>query len=75
MTKETYENITFSDIEKGDVIQMKRPGQRRFGNRIAIATSWDHDVVGRVFGDLRPTGKVIAELVDSNNQFRRIVIK
>tara|TARA_R110000744_G_scaffold201078_3_gene320215 strand:+ start:1072 stop:1299 length:228 start_codon:yes stop_codon:yes gene_type:complete len=75
MTKETYETITFFQIEKGDVIQMKQPGKARFSNRIAIATSWNHDVVGRVFEDLRPTGKIIAESTDSKNQFRRIHIK
>lgn len=75
MTTEIFQDITFSDIQKGDVIQMKRPSQSRFGKRIAIASAWDHEVAGRVFGGMRATDKLIVESIDANNHFRRITVK
>jgi len=75
MNTEAYEDINFYDIEIGDVVQMKRPGQSRFNKRIAIAKTWDHEYMGRVFEGLRRTDKVIAERLDTRNQLRRITIK
>jgi hypothetical protein len=75
MNTETYENITFFEIENGDVIQMKRPGRSRFSKRIAIAKSWDHDIVGRVYEGLRSNDRMLIESLDSKNEFRRIVLK
>lgn len=75
MTTETYENITFFNIEKGDVIQMKRPGQSRFSKRIAIAQAYDHDIVGRVYEGMWRKDRMLIESLDSQNEFRRIILK
>jgi hypothetical protein len=75
MSTETYETITFLEIEKGDVIQMKRPGQSRFSKRIAIAKAWDHDITGRVYEGLWRKDRMLIESLDSMNEFRRIILK
>jgi len=75
MTSETYEDITFFDIEKGDVIQMKRPGQSRFSKRMAIAKAWDHHILGRVYEGMWRKDRMLIESLDAHNEFRRITIK
>jgi hypothetical protein len=75
MNTETYETITFSDIEKGDVIQMKRPGQSRFSKRVAVVSAWDHHITGRVYEGMRPKDGMFIESMDGHNEFRRIILK
>jgi hypothetical protein len=75
MATKTYQDISFFDIQKGDVVQMKRAGQNRFGKRIAVASIWNHEFAGRVLEGLSAKDKMIIESIDSKNQFRVITIK
>ena len=75
MNTETYQDIKFEDIEIGDVVQMKRPGQSRFSKRIAIAKAWNHDTFGQVYEGLWRKDKMLVERLDSRNEFRRITTK